>query len=143
MSIESQLERICVALEALATIHAGPVFNKEQSLQQGTTTSVEEVSSKKIGPKTETKKAEPKAEPEPDLPEAKPAEQTGDTALAVSRDDLAVKVRALAAIDRPAAAALIKSFGVERLDKLDPSQYIAFDLAIAKALVKAKAGQEG
>ena len=133
MSIEDTLSKI---EQHLATLVA--LASKEGSIIAPIVTELK--FTPKAEPKAETKKVESKAEPEKTVAEP---EQTDDTALAVSRDDLAVKVRALAAIDRPAAAALIKSFGVERLDKLDPSQYIAFDLAIAKALVKAKAGQEG
>lgn len=129
MTIESQLERICVALEALARMHAPLV-----------TTSIDvpkvEVKTKKTEPKIVCSVSDEiamhnieKAHAEGKLPQS-----NEDIA---SFDDLADKVKALGRMNRDAVVALFKQFGIERLGGLEEKDYIAFDIAIAKALNKA------
>lgn len=129
MTIESQLERICVALEALAKMHAGPTFNQEVAVAKITDTpkpEVKEVVAKKTEPKVEAKKEEPKDEAVPEV--------TNKTSF----EDLADKVKALGRTNRDAVVALFKQFGIERLGGLEEKDYIAFDIAIAKALTATK-----
>lgn len=131
MTIESQLERICVALEALARMHAGPLMvSTEANKSPGIVEKVEETKKK-----VETKKAEVKAEPKKEETE-KPAEGS-EVSNKTSFDDLADKVKALGRMNRDAVVALFKQFGIERLGGLEEKDYIAFDIAIAKALNKA------
>jgi hypothetical protein len=114
MTIESQLERICVALELIA----------KSALNLGAHTAVEKgYPTTKV---TEAKKEEPKVEPE--------------TTNKASFDDLADKVKALGRTNRDAVVSLFKQFGIERLGGLEEKDYIAFDIAIAKALNKANEG---
>lgn len=128
MTIESQLERICIALEALAKMHTGPLFNKEVVVTKVETPKPE---AKEV--KAETKKAEPKAEAKKEEPKAE-----AETTNKASFDDLADKVKALGRTNRDAVVALFKQFGIERLGGLEEKDYIAFDIAIAKALNAAK-----
>lgn len=135
MTIESQLERICVALEALARMHAGPIFNKpdvEKKKPEDLVDALKKNDEKRV----ETKKAEAKTEPKTEVKkeEAKPEPETTNK---TSFDDLADKVKALGRMNRDAVVALFKQFGIERLGGLEEKDYIAFDIAIAKALNKA------
>lgn len=131
MTIESQLERICVALEALARMHAGPLMvSTEANKSPGIVEKVEETKKK-----VETKKAEPEAKAGKVDPE-KPAEGS-EVSNKTSFDDLADKVKALGRMNRDAVVTLFKQFGIERLGGLEEKDYIAFDIAIAKALNKA------
>lgn len=131
MTIESQLERICVALEALVTIHAGPLMvSTEANKSPGIVEKVEETKKK-----VETKKVEPEAKAGKVDPE-KPAEGS-EVSNKTSFDDLADKVKALGRMNRDAVVTLFKQFGIERLGGLEEKDYIAFDIAIAKALNKA------
>ena len=131
MTIESQLERICVALEALARMHAGPLtVSTEANKSPGIVEKVEETKKK-----VETKKVEPETKAGKVDPE-KPAEG-GEVSNKTSFDDLADKVKALGRMNRDAVVALFKQFGIERLGGLEEKDYIAFDIAIAKALNKA------
>lgn len=133
MSIESQLERICVALEALAKTHAGPLLNnvKEVVTKVSESTGAEVVQKAKTETKkVEVKKEEPKADPE--TPAA-----GGEVTNKTSFDNLADKVKALGRMNRDAVVSLFKQFGIERLGGLEEKDYIAFDIAIAKALNKA------
>lgn len=131
MTIESQLERICVALEALARMHAGPLMvSTEANKSPGIVEKVEETKKK-----VETKKVEPEAKAGKVDPE-KPAEGS-EVSNKTSFDDLADKVKALGRMNRDAVVTLFKQFGIERLGGLEEKDYIAFDIAIAKALNKA------
>ena len=131
MTIESQLERICVALEALAAMHAGPLMvSTEANKSPGIVEKVEETKKK-----VETKKVEPEAKAGKVDPE-KPAEGS-EVSNKASFDDLADKVKALGRMNRDAVVTLFKQFGIERLGGLEEKDYIAFDIAIAKALNKA------
>jgi len=131
MTIESQLERICVAMEALARMHAGPLMTStETSKSPGIVEKVEETKKK-----VETKKEEAKAEAKKEEPKVEP-----ETTNKASFDDLADKVKALGRTNRDAVVSLFKQFGIERLGGLEEKDYIAFDIAIAKALNKANEG---
>lgn len=131
MTIESQLERICVALESLAAGHAGPLMvSTEVNKSPGIVEKVEETKKK-----VETKKVEPEAKAEKVDPE-KPAEGS-EVSNKTSFDDLADKVKALGRMNRDAVVTLFKQFGIERLGGLEEKDYTAFDIAIAKALNKA------
>lgn len=131
MTIESQLERICVALEALARMHAGPLMvSTEANKSPGIVEKVEETKKK-----VETKKVEPEAKAGKVDPE-KPAEGS-EVSNKTSFDDLADKVKALGRMNRDAVVTLFKQFGIERLGGLEEKDYTAFDIAIAKALNKA------
>lgn len=131
MTIESQLERICVALEALARMHAGPLMvSTEANKSPGIVEKVEETKKK-----VETKKVEPEAKAGKVDPE-KPAEGS-EVSNKTSFDDLADKVKALGRMNRDAVVTLFKQFGIERLGGLEEKDYITFDVAIAKALNKA------
>lgn len=131
MTIESQLERICVALEALARTHAGPLMvSTEANKSPGIVEKVEETKKK-----VETKKVEPEAKAGKADPE-KPAEGS-EVSNKTSFDDLADKVKALGRMNRDAVVTLFKQFGIERLGGLEEKDYTAFDIAIAKALNKA------
>lgn len=134
MTIESQLERICVALESLVQVYAGPGVNEAitEIMKAAPKPEAKEVVMKKI---VETKKAEVKAEPKKEETE-KPAEGS-EVSNKTSFDDLADKVKALGRMNRDAVVALFKQFGIERLGGLEEKDYIAFDIAIAKALNKA------
>lgn len=139
MTIESQLERICVALEALATIHAGPALHTQQTQKHQENP---EAGTKKVDPtadtkkKVETKKVEPEAKAGKVDPE-KPAEGS-EVSNKTSFDDLADKVKALGRMNRDAVVTLFKQFGIERLGGLEEKDYIAFDIAIAKAITASK-----
>jgi len=128
MTIESQLERICVALEILA----------KSSLSVAAEMSTIETSTKtenKPKATTETKKPEPKPEPQKTAPtpEATNTEQGG-----ASLGDLQEKVKALAAkAGRDAVIEVFKGFKIDRMSELDAAQYVAMDLALAKAITKA------
>lgn len=136
MTIESQLERICVALEALARMHAGPLMvSTEVNKSPGIVEKVEETKKK-----VETKKVEPEAKAEKVDPE-KPAEGA-EVSNKTSFDDLADKVKALGRMNRDAVVTLFKQFGIERLGGLEEKDYIAFDVAIAKALNKTNKANE-
>ena len=136
MTIESQLERICVALEALARMHAGPLMvSTEANKSPGIVEKVEETKKK-----VETKKVEPEAKAGKVDPE-KPAEGS-EVSNKTSFDDLADKVKALGRMNRDAVVTLFKQFGIERLGGLEEKDYIAFDIAIAKALNKANKTNE-
>lgn len=134
MTIESQLERICVALEALAKMHAGPLFNNVKEV----TTKVSEATGAEVVQKvkTETKKVEVKKEEPKTNPETPAAgsEVTNKTSF----DDLADKVKALGRTNRDSVVTLFKQFGIERLGGLEEKDYIAFDIAIAKAITASK-----
>lgn len=135
MTIESQLERICVALEALAKMHAGPLFHNVKEV----TTKVSEATGAEVvqvvqKAKTETKKVEVKKE-EPKTDPETPAEG-GEVTNKTSFDDLADKVKALGRTNMASLLTLFKQFGIERLSGLEEKDYIAFDIAIAKALNK-------
>ena len=134
MTIESQLERICVALEALAKMHAGPLFNNVKEV----TTKVSEATGAEVvqKAKTETKKVEVKKE-EPKTDPETPAEG-GEVTNKTSFDDLADKVKALGRTNRDSVVTLFKQFGIERLGGLEEKDYIAFDIAIAKAITASK-----
>ena len=137
MTIESQLERICVALEALARMHAGPLMvSTEANKSPGIVEKVEETKKK-----VETKKVEPEAKAGKVEPEAKAAEG-GEVSNKTSFDDLADKVKALGRMNRDAVVTLFKQFGIERLGGLEEKDYIAFDVAIAKALNKTNKANE-
>ena len=134
MTIESQLERICVALEVLAKMHAGPLFNnvKEVTTKVSEATGAEVVQKAKTETKkVEAKKEEPKADPETP---AAGSEVTNKTSF----DDLADKVKALGRTNRDSVVTLFKQFGIERLGGLEEKDYIAFDIAIAKAITASK-----
>lgn len=136
MTIESQLERICVALEALARMHAGPLMvSTEANKSPGIVEKVEETKKK-----VETKKVEPEAKAEKVDPE-KPAEGS-EVSNKTSFDDLADKVKALGRMNRDAVVTLFKQFGIERLGGLEEKDYITFDVAIAKALNKTNKANE-
>ena len=136
MTIESQLERICVALEALARMHAGPLMvSTEANKSPGIVEKVEETKKK-----VETKKVEPEAKAGKVDPE-KPAEGS-EVSNKTSFDDLADKVKALGRMNRDAVVTLFKQFGIERLGGLEEKDYIAFDVAIAKALNKTNKANE-
>ena len=143
MTIESQLERICVALERMAEMQAvllltttGASLTPQQTAdnikEKVPGVEVVEVSHK---PKAETKKVEPEAKAGKVDPE-KPAEGS-EVSNKTSFDDLADKVKALGRMNRDAVVTLFKQFGIERLGGLEEKDYIAFDIAIAKALNKA------
>lgn len=134
MTIESQLERICVALEVLAKMHAGPLFNNVKEV----TTKVSEATGAEVVQKvkTETKKVEVKKE-EPKTDPETPAEG-GEVTNKTSFDDLADKVKALGRTNRDSVVTLFKQFGIERLGGLEEKDYIAFDIAIAKAITASK-----
>ena len=134
MTIESQLERICVALEVLAKMHAGPLFNNVKEV----TTKVSEATGAEVvqKAKTETKKVEVKKE-EPKTDPETPAEG-GEVTNKTSFDDLADKVKALGRTNRDSVVTLFKQFGIERLGGLEEKDYIAFDIAIAKAITASK-----
>ncbi len=131
MTIESQLERICVALEALAAMHAGPLVT---------------INADVLKAETKPKGADPAAvkkiveDPMRIEPKAEVTKEEPIITNAASFDDLADKVKALGQIDRPAVMALFEKFGIKRLNELKEDQYIAFDIAIAKATNKAKGG---
>jgi len=131
MSIESQLERICVALEALATIHAGPAFKPPVEAKVFSTKTPDLPKDAKL--KVTPVNAEPaKADSKP-TPEATNAEQGG-----ASLGDLQEKVKALAAkAGRDAVIEVFKGFKIDRMSELDAAQYVAMDLALAKAITKA------
>lgn len=134
MTIESQLERICVALEVLVKMHAGPLFNnvKEVTTKVSEATGAEVVQKAKTETKkVEAKKEEPKADPETP---AAGSEVTNKTSF----DDLADKVKALGRTNRDSVVTLFKQFGIERLGGLEEKDYIAFDIAIAKAITASK-----
>lgn len=136
MTIESQLERICVALEALARMHAGPLMvSTEANKSPGIVEKVEETKKK-----VETKKVEPEAKAGKVDPE-KPAEGS-EVSNKTSFDDLADKVKALGRMNRDAVVTLFKQFGIERLGGLEEKDYITFDVAIAKALNKTNKANE-
>ena len=140
MTIESQLERICVALEALARMHAGPIFNKpdvEKKKPEDLVDALKKNDEKRV----ETKKAEAKTEPKTEVKkeEAKPEPETTNK---TSFDDLADKVKALGRMNRDAVVTLFKQFGIERLGGLEEKDYITFDVAIAKALNKTNKANE-
>ena len=79
-------------------------------------------------PKAEPAKAEPKAEP-----------AKAEPASGVALEDLADKVKALAALGgRDAVMAVFAGLKVARLSELSPEQYVSADLALAKAINKAK-----
>ena len=131
MTIESQLERICVALESLVQVYAGPLMvSTEANKSPGIVEKVEETKKK-----VETKKVEPEAKAGKVDPE-KPTEGS-EVSNKTSFDDLADKVKALGRMNRDAVVTLFKQFGIERLGGLEEKDYIAFDIAIAKALNKA------
>lgn len=142
MTIESQLERICVALEALARMHAGPVV----TMDLGTPAEVQKMlekaasESKKPEPKVETKKVEPEAKAGK-VDTEKPAGGS-EVSNKTSFDDLADKVKALGRMNRDAVVTLFKQFGIERLGGLEEKDYITFDVAIAKALNKTNKANE-
>ena len=142
MTIESQLERICVALERMAEMQAvllltttGASLTPQQTAdnikEKVPGVEVVEVSHK---PKAETKKVEPEAKAGKVDPE-KPAEGS-EVSNKTSFDDLADKVKALGRMNRDAVVTLFKQFGIERLGGLEEKDYITFDVAIAKALNK-------
>ena len=140
MTIESQLERICVALESLVQVYAGPLMvSTEANKSPGIVEKVEETKKK-----VETKKVEPEAkagkvEPEAQAGKVDPEKPAGGSEVSnkTSFDDLADKVKALGRMNRDAVVTLFKQFGIERLGGLEEKDYIAFDIAIAKALNKA------
>lgn len=135
MTIESQLERICVALEALARMHAGPIFNKpdvEKKKPEDLVDALKKNDEKRVETKKAEAKTEPKTEAKKEEPKADP-----ETTNKTSFDDLADKVKALGRMNRDAVVTLFKQFGIERLGGLEEKDYIAFDIAIAKALNKA------
>jgi hypothetical protein len=75
----------------------------------------------------------PKAEPA----KAEPAK--AEPASGVALEDLADKVKALAALGgRDAVMAVFAGLKVARLSELSPEQYVSADLALAKAINKAK-----
>ena len=83
-------------------------------------------------PKAEPAKAGPKAEPKAEPAKAEPAS-------GVALEDLADKVKALAALGgRDAVMAVFAVLKVARLSELSPEQYVSADLALAKAINKAK-----
>lgn len=135
MTIESQLERICVALEVLAKMHAGPLFNNVKEV----TTKVSEATGAEVvqKAKTETKKVEVKKE-EPKTDPETPAAGSEVPPNKAAFDDLADKVKALGRTNRDSVVALFKQFGIERLGGLEEKDYIAFDIAIAKAITASK-----
>ena len=79
----------------------------------------------------EAKKEEPK--PDPETPAA-----GSEVANKAAFDDLADKVKALGRTNRDSVVALFKQFGIERLGGLEEKDYIAFDIAIAKAITASK-----
>lgn len=132
MTIESQLERICVALEALATIYTGPVSNNTSEVKP------------KAEPKTPTKNAaEPEKPKEAPKAETKQKEEPKSSEGAVTLEDLAAKVKVLASEGgRDAVMEVFGSFKVARLTEFLPEQYVLVDIALAKAITKAKAASQ-
>lgn len=140
MTIESQLERICVALEALARMHAGPIFNKpdvEKKKPEDLVDALKKNDEKRVETKKAEAKTEPKTEAKKEEPKADP-----ETTNKTSFDDLADKVKALGRMNRDAVVTLFKQFGIERLGGLEEKDYITFDVAIAKALNKTNKANE-
>lgn len=139
MTIELQLERICVALEALVEAVAHPVVTMDLGTPVEVQKMFEKVASeaKKAEPKPEAKEVVMKKVVEPLKKEAPKAEADPETTSKTSFDDLADKVKALGRMNRDAVVTLFKQFGIERLGGLEEKDYIAFDIAIAKALNKA------
>ena len=139
MTIESQLERICVALEALVDAVAHPVVTMDLGTPAEVQKMLEKAASeaKKAEPKPEAKEVVMKKVVEPLKKEAPKAEADPETTNKTSFDDLADKVKALGRMNRDAVVTLFKQFGIERLGGLEEKDYITFDVAIAKALNKA------
>lgn len=136
MTIELQLERICVALEVLAAHVTQPAIegteqNRALNMAKTTGTPANVDTRKSETKKVEVKKEEPKTDPET------PAEG-GEVTNKTSFDDLADKVKALGRTNRDSVVTLFKQFGIERLGGLEEKDYIAFDIAIAKAITASK-----
>lgn len=138
MTIELQLERICVALEVLAAHVANPLITANASEQDRVVQDAVKAiaASHKAEPKAETKKAETKKEEPKNNPETPSAES--EVTNKASFDDLADKVKALGRTNRDSVVTLFKQFGIERLGGLEEKDYIAFDIAIAKAINASK-----
>ena len=144
MTIESQLERICVALEALVDAVAHPVVTMDLGTPAEVQKMLEKAASeaKKAEPKPEAKEVVMKKVVEPLKKEAPKAEADPETTNKTSFDDLADKVKALGRMNRDAVVTLFKQFGIERLGGLEEKDYITFDVAIAKALNKTNKANE-
>ena len=131
MSLESQLERICVALEIIAgrEVLAGKSIPALSSDKIATAKLTAEGDPPKVLPKVETPKTEAKPKAEPKAPTS--------TEGKVTLEDLAEKVKTLAGLGgRDAVLAVFEGFNVLRLTELLTEQYVLADLALTKAITK-------
>ena len=136
MTIESQLERMAEMQAAILLMTTGTRMPPKEKPAAVTLTNGEVKEHNTIASAVEAiSKAElrpTKADPKP-TPEATNAEQGG-----ASLGDLQEKVKALAAkAGRDAVIEVFKGFKIDRMSELDAAQYVAMDLALAKAITKA------
>lgn len=139
MSIEAQLEKLNSNLEKIVELLTPNVVTCEVNLRGHKLPAAEEV---KGTPTPAAKvKAKPKVEESVATPVEQPVEKTTppQDEVKVTLDDLATKVKTLAQLGgRDAVMGVLAGFNVIKLSELHEAKYVHMDLALAKAITKAK-----
>ena len=141
MSIEAQLEKLNSNLEKIVELLTPNVVTCEVNLRGHKLPAAEEV---KGTPTPAAKvKAKPKVEESVATPVEQPVEKTPppQDEVKVTLDDLAAKVKTLASLggrDGVMSVFSAPAFNVNKLSELPEDKYVMMDLALAKAITKAK-----